>query len=618
MTYFDKNIEAIKHRDIVLYDQMQMQQERLIDRVMSEPSRDGNAYLKVFVGGKWIALNSTYAPLKEAETFSKKYCKLPLYGRVLCLGFGNGYFARALMHLNQGGGQPEEANAKRKFAFYEPDPAVFTYAMQTYDLTDILEDENISVFVEGMNGGQLPIWCNENVDNFNEGLFYLESLPKYKECYQDAFIRIQNIYQDTLDKVHAFQQTTAALAGRIAENNLYNLNYFAQAANFSRFAAGYPKQLPYVIVSAGPSLKKRLRFLKQIQGKAFIMAVDTAAGYLLEQGVRPDGIMCIDPKKEMGLFSEHMQDIPFFVHTDVNWNVLDKVRPKQVYFISTNLLYYEQLAGRRGDRLECLEAGGSVATMAFSLAAFLEVETVVLTGQDLSVTEDATHVVSMPQRTGQAEHVFFVPGNEQEAVNTFHDFYVYLQWFEQEIQKHPNMKIYNATAGGARIAGAVYAQPEALSGLFTDTAEMYAELQQVLRDSGFRTGKAHTLRPEDLFHDIESAMKDAAGLIRAGKHLTEEFLSSGQEQDMFTKAVKVNQQLGDIGAALDRLPEFELLTHYLQSLEQDLLNNLYEEREEKEEDLIMIYQKLDRYYSALTAHMESFMQLCQQALLQRS
>ena len=46
-----------------------------------------------------------------------------------------------------------------------------------------------------------------------------------------------------------------------------------------------PKDIPVIIVSAGPSLDRNIDVLKQVKGHALIFAVDTAIKYLLQMEI---------------------------------------------------------------------------------------------------------------------------------------------------------------------------------------------------------------------------------------------------------------------------------------------------------------------------------------------
>lgn len=604
MTFFEMNIQMIKNRDIVLYDQLQLQQEKLIDKVMSEEAKDGTSYLKVLQKGEWVAFNSTYRPVKEAESFAGKYKELPPFGRLLCLGFGNGYVAKALVQQFQNAQVlgSDTDNANRRIAFYEPDPAIFTYVMQTYDLTDILRDENVSVFVEGLNGNQLSAWCNQNVNQLNEHIFMLDALPKYKQYYGDAYSRLEHVYEDVKQQVQAYANTQNQLAQIIAKNNLYNMKHFVNAKNTKGFMDSYPAAMPYMIVSAGPSLKDSVGLLKELQGKVFMMAVDSAAKYLLEQDITPDGIMCIDPVKEIKLFDSRMRSIPFFVHTDVNAGVLDAINPETLYFIGTNLKYYEKMANERQDTLPELELGGSVATAAFSFGAALGAKTILLVGQDLAVRQDETHVTALLNRSQQAnQRLMQVPGNVTDTVDTYEDFYVYLRWFEQAIAMLPQTRVVNMTAGGAEIAGAEYVSGDALQTFMEQLMQghrMDHAKEHWNHDAEIPTRKEIPVLKENILQGLKKSQQYMVQAIA----LTDTIIRQIERNDYQRDLVKLNQKLDAIGNQLGQIPEFELVEHYLAAMQGDLLRDLYVEQEDKRLELLGIYNKLNSYYIELDRH----------------
>lgn len=622
MSYFEKNIQAIKDRDIVLYDQLQLKQEQMIDRVMSEPAKDGNTYLKVYINGMWIALNSTYRPIVEAEKYASKYQDLPLFGRVLFLGFGNGYVARALslMHDKQPETGTDVVNASRKYAFYEPDAAIFIYVMQVYDISDILKNEDISIFVEGLNANLLAGWCSDYVGTHNENSFYLDALPKYKENYADAYERMTRVYNDTIKGIAAYRNTQNLLAKTIANNNIFNIKYFEKAMNMKWFVANYPKDLPYVIVAAGPSLKQRVDMLKALQGKVFIMAVDTAAEYLLDHGIQPDGVMCIDCEKELYLFSREMQNIPFFLHTDVNRLVLDKVEPQYPYFMVSNMKYYQMLAEERDDGLLDLSIGGSVANAAFSLATALGVTDIILVGQDLAIQPDATHIVSRNGLKMDMEHTLDVPGNEEDMVATLPDFYIYLQWFQKEIAKHSRIHVWNVTAGGAKIEGARYVKPDEVLERFAKQDIVYADFHEKWEQKK----KAHDLikdttemerLDQSSYRRIVDRVSELYSDLEQGREVTLQLSRLCEEQEMdHVRFAKLNHALDQISQRLCSIPEFEFVELYCADLEDDMLHNLYEEQDDKQKELKQIYEKLHRYYEVMAASEQEMLHILKEAM----
>lgn len=607
MSYFDQNIKIIKERNIVLYEQVQLQQGRVLDRVMSEASRDGNTYMKVYAGGQWTALNSTYRPLAEADKFAMAYADMELYARLLVFGFGNGYFARALISRNLPKGQ-ETADgmySHTRFAFYEPEPMLFLYALQTCDLSDILSNPDVEIFVEGLNGNQLSGWCLNNVSQMNLGAFHFAALPKYKVCFADAYERIQHVYEDTIHCIHADTGTKKQLAKQIAKNNYENLRYFYNSRNLKEFMEKYPEELPFLIVSAGPSLADSLEELREIREHVFLMAMDSAAKFLLKEGIRPDGIFVIDMGKPVSLFTEEMRDIPFFVHTDVNYEVLAHVQPKDIYFVTTNMVYYEGLALERGDRLSCLDTGGSVATAAFSFAVSLNVKNIVFMGQDLSVSGGSTHILDL-----QRELDFYttVKGNEEEALGTFFDFYMYLRWFESHIAKHPDIHVINATKGGACIKGTDYLHgSELFACICTEQRkQLYREFKAAWEQS-VPPAACGEQEIRDMYDGLQKNIAGIQKLLQRGCELAGQAKKELQKHGIQGKALAgINQSLDALGAELTETDALEWLELYVKDREDEVMNDLYQRQESPEEEYLVSYDKLQKYYELLSGAVNGY------------
>lgn len=610
MSYFEENIKIIKRRDIVLYEQLQLQQEHLIDRVEASPAKDGDSYLKVRLHGQWVAFNSTYHPAKEAEAFAKKYESIPPYGRVLFLGFGNGCFCRELINVSKKDYGELEEGARVKFAFYEPDSQIFLYAMQMYDLSDILGNEDVFIFVEGLNDNLLSGWCNRNLDILNEKAFLLGVLPKYAEHYADAYARICSLHDRAVETLRLYANSKKELGTQSAKNGIYNLIREQKSDRFSSFVEHYPENLPFVIVSSGPSLEKSLGLLQALAGRAFIMAADSAAAYLIGHGIKPDGIMCRDPIKLPALFTSDMREIPFFVHTEFNHEVLDLVRPKHIYFVSSYLDYERMMAERRGDEIPELDTGGSVATLAFALAAYLHVEHVILIGQDLCVTPKISHVTSVIDRAAMEQAYIEVPGNLEATVYTYSDFYSFLEWFQDTIQKHKELRVINGTAGGARIEGAVYMSSEEVCayvegvGAENDYNRFMEFIHKNIEDG--------VSEDTGLYDGIQMRLTDVKSWLAQGLGILKKE-SDRKHMGMADSMKNIVEQLGGIQQVLAGIPEFELLEHACVEFEDEYIIALADadtEGEKAVQNILMIYKQ---YYTSLLNQVDVVALWCAEA-----
>ena len=83
------------------------------------------------------------------------------------------------------------------------------------------------------------------------------------------------------------------------------------------------RDLPCIVVGAGPSLDKNIRFLHRAQNKAVIISCDAALKPLMGNGIVPDFVVCLDPQEEITRFLVNVPQggitlvVPSIVHPHV-------------------------------------------------------------------------------------------------------------------------------------------------------------------------------------------------------------------------------------------------------------------------------------------------------------
>jgi hypothetical protein len=103
--------------------------------------------------------------------------------------------------------------------------------------------------------------------------------------------------QTWIGEFAAFARTslnTLVINGRrTAENVARNLAAYVETPSVNELKDQY-KGRPAIIVSAGPSLRKNKHQLRDAQGKAVIIAVQTILQPLLEMGIEPQFVTSLD------------------------------------------------------------------------------------------------------------------------------------------------------------------------------------------------------------------------------------------------------------------------------------------------------------------------------------
>ena len=265
--------------------------------------------------------------------------------------------------------------------------------------------------------------------------------------------------------------TTLAHARKTSFNVAANLREYATTPGLGRLRNAYAGR-PAILVAAGPSLRKNIETIKSAEGRAVVIAVQTALRPLLEAGVEPHFVTALDHHEISTRFYENL---PADLATEL------VAEPKASGAV---LRAWRGVPGRRltllgNDFAEStlrefhlgrpkLQAGTTVAHLSFSLAEWLGCSTAILVGQDLGFGDGLAYTpgtgyddVWRPE-TGrfctfemkQWEHIardraalLRVEDWRGESTYTERRLFSYLQHFERMFAASP-MEIVDATEGG--------------------------------------------------------------------------------------------------------------------------------------------------------------------------
>lgn len=411
---------------------------------------------KVFKNGKSIFLHSAYDPEKEASNLIKEIKKetendLDL---VFIFGIGAGYLINAVKKLNV------------SVAVIEPSIKFFNLLINNFKLDKILED-NITFFIGGediediekfillTNTKKVKFFITRSYSSlFNEeALFYQQ---KVLSIVDKKIININTISR--FDKLWAYN-----IASNVAEiSTHYGVNKF-----FNKY-----KNIPAVIVSAGPSLEKNIRKLKDIKNKALIIAVDTAMKPLYSHNISPHFIITIDPQKKNSKYFRNVnfKEAILIAESSVDNEAIDSFKGA-IYFINSIFplaKYFMEELGDRGDII----TGGSVSTAAYDFAIRIGANPIIMTGLDLSFPNYQTHIKGSYHEENFFTEIYkldsydsriykvLIAGNLREEKNIYNEkvwtdsrFDMYKNWYEEQCIKNNKIKFYNATEGGVIIKG---------------------------------------------------------------------------------------------------------------------------------------------------------------------
>ena len=379
---------------------------------------------------------------KERYLAGKRNCEEPTtiwmrtQGRVhegaifFIAGIGNPVYAKILLE--------EHRQTKLNIVIYEPSKEIFFKVLESIDITDLLQKDAKCIFViDGLTGVKVENVIQKMISV--EVMDHIKTfiLPNYEMIFAKEMLLFAKTIREKCESCATYINTRTNFSNVFAQNLFANAPYILDGYKTKQLIEVIPRDIPAIIVAAGPSLNKNIKELKRAKGKAFIIAVDTAIKPLASEKIIPDMFAIVDGRKPLELINtEDAKQIPLLTSISAANSVLSFHTGKK-FFYNEGYVYINSMFYRNGESFETVACGGSVATSAFALAFMIGIDTIILVGQDLALTGNKTHADGTFQEkmeTIDTSHSIMVPGNIEKEVPTRGDFKMYLEWYNQYIK----------------------------------------------------------------------------------------------------------------------------------------------------------------------------------------
>ena len=405
-------------------------------------------------------LHSRYDPIAEGNRFIDSVSTEDAYCFVVS-GLGLGYHIHALLDRLVGD------------AFVlcaEPSIPLIATALTCVDLHDALESDRLVLLTDN-DKTRLHERLKDRGAIIMLGARFVQHPPSMRIA-GPAHRAITEAIGDFVSFTRMTLMTLVANSRITCRNIAMNLvNYVATPPIDilkGRFAGD-----PAIIISAGPSLARNIDQLKALKGRAVLCAVQTAVKPLLERGVEPDFVTSLDFHEMSRKFFEDIGDLSgvhLVAEPKATWHVIDNY-PGPVSLLDNQwarLVIGDELAGRDG-----LQAGATVAHLAFYLAVYMGCDPIIFVGQDLAFTGHVFYVPGVEihrawrgelNRFNSMEHKEWdrivrnrpilrrIPGALGGELYTDELLLTYLEQFVQDFAAAP-CRVVNATEGGAHLRG---------------------------------------------------------------------------------------------------------------------------------------------------------------------
>ena len=318
MNYYEINLDYMKKNKNHLYSKFKnidISSYKELDEIQSVDTKDGKKALKIKLDSKEYRLNSIYRPEEEAKRWVSQYEFQNLNTVVSMFGFGNGIFARTIM---------KKMGNSDLLIIYEPCVEMFYHVLNNYDITDIISNNQVKIFLKDINDFEFHTTLQSSINIANWRSQIQCVYPQYDKIFIESCRMFFKELRDNYAYVKMNINTEIYFGQKKIDNIFKNLRFLKNSNTLLEIKEELPKDIPAIVVAAGPSVEENIENLKRVKGKAVIFAVDRILDYLLDAGIEPDFVVTIDGKKSIKYFSRRENiTIPLVTYMDSNFDILE-------------------------------------------------------------------------------------------------------------------------------------------------------------------------------------------------------------------------------------------------------------------------------------------------------
>lgn len=546
---------------------------------------------KYYLGGKRNCkelVNIWVETLKDIQPCTQMYM----------IGLGNVEYLKLL---------DEKIDEQIQIIIYEPCKEIFFYILENIDISRVLESERAIVFfIEGINERVIEFSLSRLIQAENFEFIKIFILPNYEKLFIEKTAEFVTKIKKQCKKERVRINTTARFANVHAQNIICNVKYVINGYKTKQFVDVIPKDIPAIVVAAGPSLNKNILELKRAKNHAFIIAVDTAIKPLLKAGIVPDMYAVVDGKKPLHLVEiEGAERIPLLTSISAAHALLEYHKGMKIFY-NEGYPIVNKMFAMNGDTFEPIPCGGSVATNAFAFAYMIGIKTIILVGQDLALTGNRTHADgTFEEKASEIDtsHAIMVEGNVEEMVPTRKDFQVYLEWYNYYIkgcmESGRELHVINATEGGAKIDNTeIMTLKEAIDRECTkeiNVSERIAEVPTVFNENEQNHLKNYLSDISQEFHDIKIAAQNLEKTYRKLQKLSMNGnIDLKAYKKILCKIEKMSKHIERHQECYDLISDSLKIADYILKSEQNIKLQSFEEEGKEIARQGLLYTKLLR------------------------
>jgi len=322
--------------------------------------------------GRAVAIHRADDPVAAAHAIAARLVEQGAPSVLIVIGPGLGYLLDAI----------EQTPLSTKVLALEPLAAVARAMLSRRDWSHWLTSGRLTLLVGPDYHGAAEAWRLFKPSDGRPGIIMSPVIGQEFPAEAD---RAKAVVRQILGGVRSNVEARRQFAGRYLLNTLANLPAIASEGDV-RALDNVFAGAPAVVVDAGPSLDRHLAWLASLDGRALIIAVDTALRPLLAAGIGPHVVVAVDPSPHNARHLTHpgnTRGVWLVAEGSLDPRVIAPFMQRTFTFRISDHEPWPWLVSLGADRGH-LRACGSVLTTAFDLACVAGCDPIVFAGADLT------------------------------------------------------------------------------------------------------------------------------------------------------------------------------------------------------------------------------------------
>lgn len=589
MDYFDNNMEHIKKQRAFMYKMMInrniCESSNRLEDIYSIDTRNGEKAVVIQFQSTVYRLNSAYNPAEEAKRWVDQYNFTNINSIVSMYGFGNGVFAREIL---------QRLGEQDLLLIYEPSADIFNFVLHQYDLSDILLSDKVVIGVEKINEFEFHnmLFASLGMNNINNQFRLV--YPQYDKIFPESCILFWNELKEA--HLHAVTNinTERVFGVRMIENILNNLKFIRNSNTIADMEKIVPKDIPAIVVAAGPSVANQLDALKKAKGKAVIIAVDRIVDYLLDNGVEPDFIATLDAMKDVKYFTRRDNlSIPLLCFMYSSSEIMNIHQGRKIICNCTD--YLVDLYQEHNHIPPQVNSSTSVATFAFTVCMKMGFQRIVLVGQDLAYEGNSTHAGGVEEKVIPWTETM-VEGIHGDRVRSRIDWKNLIVWYEDMLTIFDGLEVIDAKDNGAKIKGTtVMSLQEALDRYSKPEDKFQLDIEQVqptFYKDDWKNIEHFFSGNLELLDEIISKSNEAKKIF--------EMLISESKKSLHSKRMEIElNKIKKINLFIEKQPIYKLMDYYIKAKATAQLSSIYKKESNEKDDNIQTFKSSMEIYNSV-------------------